>query len=324
MMRPSAAFQRPTRIAGRKRRPMCSGRLGNSRAKTAGPRARCSAPNAAAASPSTCSRTGQRRCASTRAWSLATRRKRPMPDAVRGPVTAALGSLNPIPAPIIDYYRSPRHPRNLAPLQKSCRCQPAPVGEGKWRRKRKREANLGGFGRCSRRAWHRQNRAGSAPTRDSGQQKTGLEGRFLLVHWWSGGGSNSRPSHCERDALPAELPPHVKHSRIAALARPSQGCRTAGTACGSRGERRAAAPLWLWHWINSGLAGARPSAWPRLVRHADRVASVLRGWLRPAAVTLGPGATDRARLRASRAGRRAVGRGGPNVPAHVAAAANRR
>lgn len=23
-----------------------------------------------------------------------------------------------------------------------------------------------------------------APTRDSGQQKTGLEGRFLLVHWW--------------------------------------------------------------------------------------------------------------------------------------------
>src|SRR5664280_765712 len=26
--------------------------------------------------------------------------------------------------------------------------------------------------------------------------------------WWRGGGSNSRPSHCERDALPAELPPH--------------------------------------------------------------------------------------------------------------------
>ena len=27
------------------------------------------------------------------------------------------------------------------------------------------------------------------------------------VHWWSRGGSNSRPSHCERDALPAELRP---------------------------------------------------------------------------------------------------------------------
>ena len=30
---------------------------------------------------------------------------------------------------------------------------------------------------------------------------------FLI--WWSRGGSNSRPSHCERDALPAELRPHV-------------------------------------------------------------------------------------------------------------------
>ena len=28
-------------------------------------------------------------------------------------------------------------------------------------------------------------------------------------NWWSGWGSNPRPSHCERDALPAELPPHV-------------------------------------------------------------------------------------------------------------------
>ena len=28
-------------------------------------------------------------------------------------------------------------------------------------------------------------------------------------NWWRGGGSNSRPSHCERDALPAELPPQT-------------------------------------------------------------------------------------------------------------------
>ena len=26
-------------------------------------------------------------------------------------------------------------------------------------------------------------------------------------NWWSRGGANSRPSHCERDALPAELRP---------------------------------------------------------------------------------------------------------------------
>ena len=28
------------------------------------------------------------------------------------------------------------------------------------------------------------------------------------IVWWRRGGSNSRPSHCERDALPAELRPH--------------------------------------------------------------------------------------------------------------------
>lgn len=33
-------------------------------------------------------------------------------------------------------------------------------------------------------------------------------GQPWICFWWSGGGSNSRPSHCERDALPAELPPH--------------------------------------------------------------------------------------------------------------------
>ena len=31
----------------------------------------------------------------------------------------------------------------------------------------------------------------------------------MVEKWWSGWGSNPRPSHCERDALPAELPPHV-------------------------------------------------------------------------------------------------------------------
>lgn len=40
------------------------------------------------------------------------------------------------------------------------------------------------------------------------------------VLWWRGGGSNSRPSHCERDALPAELPPHNGHYSSAKIARP--------------------------------------------------------------------------------------------------------
>src|SRR3954469_19595729 len=39
-------------------------------------------------------------------------------------------------------------------------------------------------------------------------------GRPGIVIWWSGRGSNPRPSHCERDALPAELPPHAKRPII--------------------------------------------------------------------------------------------------------------
>src|SRR5208283_2714650 len=31
-----------------------------------------------------------------------------------------------------------------------------------------------------------------------------------MTGWWRRGGSNSRPSHCERDALPAELRPPLK------------------------------------------------------------------------------------------------------------------
>src|SRR4051794_21013949 len=40
------------------------------------------------------------------------------------------------------------------------------------------------------------------------EKKKALSNKALETLWWRGGGSNSRPSHCERDALPAELPPH--------------------------------------------------------------------------------------------------------------------
>ena len=38
------------------------------------------------------------------------------------------------------------------------------------------------------------------------------------VIWWRRGGSNSRPSHCERDALPAELRPRRKGKSIVIIA----------------------------------------------------------------------------------------------------------
>src|SRR5215471_8347529 len=45
--------------------------------------------------------------------------------------------------------------------------------------------------------------------------------------WWRRGGSNSRPSHCERDALPAELRP--QRSKIIARCGPGRK-RAAGGA----------------------------------------------------------------------------------------------
>ena len=41
----------------------------------------------------------------------------------------------------------------------------------------------------------------------SAQAETPTNALTVRRRWWSGGDSNSRPSHCERDALPAELPP---------------------------------------------------------------------------------------------------------------------
>ena len=39
--------------------------------------------------------------------------------------------------------------------------------------------------------------------------------RAAMWFWWSGRGSNPRPSHCERDALPTELPPHARAAILA-------------------------------------------------------------------------------------------------------------
>src|SRR4051812_49329806 len=49
--------------------------------------------------------------------------------------------------------------------------------------------------------------------------------------WWRRGGSNSRPSHCERDALPAELRPHCSGE-----SRKSTGPVTGAAADGRQAE----------------------------------------------------------------------------------------
>jgi hypothetical protein len=66
-------------------------------------------------------------------------------------------------------------------------------------RKRFRRHHACGAIRCDRHMRTRKNRAGAR-----------FQGCCGNWNWWSGWGSNPRPSHCERDALPAELPPHAR------------------------------------------------------------------------------------------------------------------
>ncbi len=47
--------------------------------------------------------------------------------------------------------------------------------------------------------------------------------------WWSGRGSNPRPLHCERSALPAELPPHEEGRDCNEAPPGQQASRLAGT-----------------------------------------------------------------------------------------------
>ena len=77
-----------------------------------------------------------------------------------------------------------------------------------------------------------------------GSKKTGREGPYFIATWWRGGGSNSRPSHCERDALPAELPPHCGRESTAApqdrrsLWSHSESMRRIEIACSPRARER--------------------------------------------------------------------------------------
>jgi hypothetical protein len=80
----------------------------------------------------------------------------------------------------------------------------------------------------------RQQRGGRTSRPASGLQATKNRpcGPVFLEHWWSQGGSNSRPRHCERRALPAELWPHRGAQYSGVVARCKAG------ACSDSARRR--------------------------------------------------------------------------------------
>src|SRR3990167_4249293 len=60
-------------------------------------------------------------------------------------------------------------------------------------------------GEAGRVRWPRKNAAAATAHTNSRIHRFFMH---LSGKWWSGRGSNPRPLHCERSALPAELPPH--------------------------------------------------------------------------------------------------------------------
>ena len=96
----------------------------------------------------------------------------------------------------------------------------------------------------------------------SKREQTREEGGF----WWSRQGSNLRPSHCERDALPTELRPQPSPAKLARFfSRPRRGMSTSfagksGPSPGCRRQTQAVA-----HQVRNGGRHCQPA----LVGRAD-------------------------------------------------------
>ena len=100
--------------------------------------------------------------------------------------------------------------------------------------------------------------------------------------WWSQGGSNSRPRHCERRALPAELWPQRVAPRPGlrpATHRPRKGTEATDTGPGDHAARRAKSKGRLWpgqrsHPLGSMMIAA--PARPQSSKGASAASSTLR------------------------------------------------
>lgn len=79
-------------------------------------------------------------------------------------------------------------------------------------------------------------RSSAAPHANPETKKGRHEAGPLEWGWWRRGGSNSRPRHCERRALPAELRPHDRVDDTTASVDPKPAAPSAGG--------RAAVALW--------------------------------------------------------------------------------
>ena len=112
---------------------------------------------------------------------------------------------------------------------------------------------------------HKRGRADEEPLTARPLAPACQEGKELFGQsrrWWRRGGSNSRPSHCERDALPAELRPHgAIHDNEKSLLRQSD--RRLGVMSLGRSACSGARAMLACRGIDVASRALRESMWAR-------------------------------------------------------------
>jgi hypothetical protein len=89
------------------------------------------------------------------------------------------------------------------------------------------------------------------------------------LDWWSGRESNPRPLHCERSALPTELPPQARRAILASWLRTSSSLSDLHW---SMPVRAATRPIPLKSPLTDTTPATRPGQKPRFLPAAQRIA----------------------------------------------------
>ena len=115
-------------------------------------------------------------------------------------------------------------------------------------------------------------RSSAAPHANPKTKKGRHEAGPLEWGWWRRGGSNSRPRHCERRALPAELRPHDRVDDTTALVdpKPVAPLATGRAAAALRQTQHPGCNTRLHHAPHDANRATRFPGWPCRVREGSR------------------------------------------------------
>ena len=115
-------------------------------------------------------------------------------------------------------------------------------------------------------------RSSAAPPANPKTKRAGMKPALWNGGWWRRGGSNSRPRHCERRALPAELRPHDRVDDTTALVDPKPAAPAAAgrAAVALRQTQHPGCSTRLRHAPHDANRATRFPGWPCRVMEGSR------------------------------------------------------